>query len=222
MKWLTAALLVVAAVLAGLLVYRSLSPSALTGGTALDTPLPVPAIALQDDKGQPRTLAASDGRLRLVFFGYVRCPDVCPLTLSNIGKTYQTLTPEQKAQVQVQLVSVDPTFDTPNVLRDYLDKFDPAFTGLTGTPDHINAAAKALFVSNLAPAEDHSAHGDHANAPDETPETVSAPEAARIHGDEVRVINPQGQFVRVYNNAEVMAGALAHDLPALIRQYGGS
>lgn len=218
MKWLTATLLVIAAVLAALLVLRAFNPPALTGGTALDTPLAVPATSLVNDRGQATTLAASDGRLRLVFFGYARCPDVCPLTLSNLSRVYKTLTPEQKKRVQVQLVSVDPVYDTPNVLREYLDKFDADFTGLTGTPTNIDAAARALFVSNVVeePA-DHSGHETHSDHDQNAP--VSALAAARIHGDEVRIIDPQGQFVRVYNNSEAMDGTLERDLPGLIRTY---
>lgn len=219
MKWLTAALLVIAAVLAALLLLRAANPPALAGGTALDTPLPVPATPLVDDRGQATTLAASDGRLRLMFFGYARCPDVCPLTLSNLSRVYKTLTPEQKKRVQVQLVSVDPVYDTPNVLREYLDKFDADFTGLTGTPANIDAAARALFVSNVV--EEPAGHGDHtAHSEQGQDAPVSAPAAARIHGDEVRIIDPQGRFVRVYNNAEAMDGTLERDLPGLIRDYG--
>ncbi|UTA50170.1 SCO family protein [Deinococcus radiodurans] len=93
-----------------------------------------------------------------MFFGYARCPDVCPVTLAGLERSYKTLSDEQRRRVQVQLVTVDPVNDTPKVLRDYLDRFDPAFSGLTGSPDTINAAAKALFVSNVAPAADHSEH----------------------------------------------------------------
>lgn len=228
MKWLTAALLSVAAVLAGLLIIRALNPGllpgagGLSGGTALETPLAVPALALTDDQGRPTTLAASDGRLRLVFFGFARCPDVCPITLASLARTYKTLEDEQRRRVQVQLVTVDPVNDTPPVLREYLNRFDPAFTGLTGKPETINAAARALFVNNVAPppATDHSAHLQTDGA--SSAPAVTAAEAARIHGDEVRVLDPGGQFVRVYTNTEVMDGTLERDLPALVRQYAGS
>ena len=222
-RWLTAALLLVAALLGGLLAYRSFAPQPLVGGTALDTPLRVPALQLVSDRARPTTLAASDGRLRLVFFGFVHCPDVCPATLASLKGTYDALTPEQRAKVQVQLVSVDPVVDTPALLREYLDKFDAAFTGLTGQPATIDEAARALFVSNIAPQPaDHSAHaGGTTGAADHSDDNVSALAAARIHGDEVRVITPQGDFVRVYDNQETIDGTLRHDLPALIAQYGG-
>jgi protein SCO1/2 len=221
-RWLTAALLLVAALLGGLLAYRSFAPQSLVGGTALDTPLRVPALRLVSDRAQSTTLAASDGRVRLVFFGFVHCPDVCPATLASLKGTYDALTSEQRAKVQVQLVSVDPVADTPALLREYLDKFDASFTGLTGQPATIDEAARALFVSNIAPRPaDHGAHTGAAGAADHSDDNVSAPAAARIHGDEVRVITPQGDFVRVYDNQETIDGTLRHDLPALIAQYGG-
>lgn len=227
MKWLTAALLTLAAVLGGLLLYRNIAPAP-TGGTALDHPVTLPALRLVDDRGQATTLNASGGKLRLMFYGYVRCPDVCPATLAALKNIYAGLTPGQQARVQVQLVTVDPVHDRPNVLRDYLNRFNPAFTGLTGDAATIDEAARVMFVANVKPqpttdhaAEQHSHEvgANHAAHDDEVP--GGATEAARIHGDHVSVVDPQGRFVRVYSNAEVIGGQLEHDLPGLIRRYGG-
>lgn len=229
MKWLTAALLVIAAVLGGLLLQRSAGAAPL-GGTSLDTPVKLPATALVSDRGAPTTLAASDGRLRLMFFGFVHCPDVCPATLASLKNTYVKLPAEDKKKLQVQFVTVDPQNDTPQLVREYLDRFDPAFTGLTGTSENIDAAAKAMFVGVIKPppaAEDHSAHGGTASPAQNPPQSaeelgVSATQAAIIHGDQVSVINPAGEFVRVYNNQEVIEGTLERDLPQLLRDYGPS
>src|SRR5690349_6846130 len=130
MKVLTAVLLAVAAILAGLLLYRQANPG-VRGGDALDVPKPLPAVALLDDRGQQTTLAHSDGRMRLVFYGYVRCPGVCPATLASLKNTWATLTAAQRAKMQVQFISVDPVHDRPAVVRAYLGRFDPTFTGLT-------------------------------------------------------------------------------------------
>lgn len=219
MKVLTAALLAVAAILGGLLLYRQANPG-LTGGDALDVPKPLPAVTLLDDRGRATTLAAGDGRMRLVFYGFVRCPDVCPATLASLKNTYAALSPEQRQRVQVQLVSVDPAYDRPAVLRGYLDRFEPAFTGLTGTTEAVNQAALAMFVSVVTPLPDegHGAgtHGDHGAAP----VAQSAATAATLHGDQVSVVDGQGRFVRVYGNGAVIDGTLQRDLPGLIRQYG--
>ncbi|QLG11466.1 SCO family protein [Deinococcus sp. D7000] len=228
MKWLTGILLGIAVVLGGLLFARQANPS-VTGGTALDHPVPLPALKLVDDRGEATTLAHGDGRLRLIFYGFVRCPDVCPATLASLKNSYDLLTPPQRQKLQIQFITVDPTFDTPGVVRAYLNRFEPAFTGLTGNAETIDAAARAMFVANVKPQPamemDHSAHlaapagsgADNAQAAG-----AGAGEAARIHGDQVSVVDPQGQFVRVYSNLDVIGGALQQDLPGLIRKYGGS
>lgn len=226
MKWLTAALLALAAVLGGLLTYRQAAPTP-TGGTALDTPVTLPPLKLMDERGRTRTLSDSGGKMRLVFFGFVRCPDVCPATLAGLKNIYAGLTPEQQGRVQVQLVSVDPQYDRPAVLRDYLGRFDPAFTGLTGDAATINRAAEAMFVANVAPQlvsseSESSLHGD-GPPPDRGAahgQQGGAAQSARIHGDQVSVVDPRGRFVRVYGNQEMIAGALERDLPGLIRLYG--
>lgn len=220
MKWLTTVFLVIAAVLAGLLLYRNVGPKPLLGGTALDTPIKVPALKLVNANGENTTLAASDGRLRLMFFGFVHCPDVCPATLASLKNTYAGLSPEQQKQVQVQFITVDPVVDTPQLVREYLDKFNPNFTGLTGNPETINEAAKALFVANIPPPPMNMHHGTP-GGDTSSDDQVSAAEAGRIHGDQVSIITPAGEFVRVYNNSEAVDGTLQKDLPGLIKQYGG-
>ncbi|WP_221089349.1 SCO family protein [Deinococcus aquaedulcis] len=218
----TAALLLLAAILAALLLWRG-RPAPL-GGEALDDPKPLPALALLNERGQPTTLATSDGRLRLVFYGFVRCPDVCPATLASLKNSYAALTPAQQQKVQVQFITVDPEHDTPAMVRDYLARFDPAFTGLTGKAAAIDEAARQMFVANVKPlpAQDHSAHtgGQQGSGADNAQAAgASAAQAARLHGDQVSVVDGQGRFVRMYGNAAVIDGTLDRDLPGLIRQY---
>jgi len=56
----------------------------------------------------------------------------------------EKLSQEERDQVQVLMVSVDPQRDTPEVLAEYLAHFDATFLGLTGTEEEI-AAAAAVF-----------------------------------------------------------------------------
>lgn len=235
---MTPALLLVAAVLAGLLLLKKADPQP-QYGTALDTPKPLPAVALLDDRAQATTLSDSHGKLRLMFYGFVRCPDVCPATLSVLSQTYQGLSPQLKERVLVQMVSVDPANDRPEVLRAYLDRFDPAFVGLTGEAANIDRAAQEMFVGIARPPSltDHSSHMGGAQTDEEgasvaaasapatsaqavDPKVTGATQAAMIHGDQVSVVDAQGNFVRVYGNQDILAGQLDRDLPALAAQYG--
>ena len=58
----------------------------------------------------------------------------------------QLLTAAERAKIRVVFVTVDPKRDTGPVLRSWLDKFDPAFVGLTGTLQGIQAAARAAHI----------------------------------------------------------------------------
>lgn len=195
MKWLTAALLSVAAVLGGLLLFRGNTAEAL-GGTALDPAPSIKAMPMLGDNGQPADLGGPAGQVRLVFFGFTRCPDVCPLTLGRLSKLYQQLSAEQQSKLQVELVSVDPQHDSPKVLRNYLNNFDASFRGLTGTPAQAKAAAAAFYIL--------STHTDSGNI---------------LHGDQVAVLDRQGRFRRVYNTESLGSGELANDLPQLLKTY---
>ena len=104
---------------------------------------------------QPRTLgsitlvdqhraALSEDRLRghwtFVYFGYTRCPDNCPTSLSTLKQVSNQLSndPEVASEVQYLFVSVDPDRDSPEVLGSYIAYFDDEFIGATGTRREID------------------------------------------------------------------------------------
>lgn len=96
---------------------------------------------LTDDNGKPVDASQFAGKINLMYFGYTHCPDVCPLTLTHLHVVLQRLG-AQADQVHVLFVSVDPARDTPALLHQYVNAFDPRVTGLTGTPAQIAAIAK--------------------------------------------------------------------------------
>jgi protein SCO1/2 len=84
------------------------------------------------------------GKLMLVFFGYVNCPDVCPTSLAAMNEVLSGMTPEERAKIQPVLISVDPARDTPESLKNYAAYFHPSLIGVTGTPEQIATIAKAF------------------------------------------------------------------------------
>lgn len=100
---------------------------------------------LIDHNGQPRTLADFHGKVLVVFFGFTHCPDVCPITLSELARALKQLGADAQ-RVQVVMITVDPERDTPEVLRRYVTALDPGFLGLTGDPEAISAAAREFKV----------------------------------------------------------------------------
>jgi len=84
------------------------------------------------------------GKLMLVFFGYVNCPDVCPTSLAAMNEVMSGMTPEERAKIQPLLISVDPARDTPESLKNYAAYFHPSLIGVTGTPEQIATITKAF------------------------------------------------------------------------------
>jgi protein SCO1 len=112
---------------------------------------------LPDQSGNIRTLADFKGKAVVLFFGYTNCPDACPTTMANIAAAMRKLGPDAK-RVQVLFVSVDPERDTPEVLKQYVSGFDPAFLGLSGdveTTKKITSDFKAFYQTKAAAKTGH-------------------------------------------------------------------
>ena len=118
-------------------------------GAVLDTPYVVPPTPLTDTTGAAYSLTRdTDKPLTLVFFGYTRCPDICQVVMSNISSAMTRLDGADRANVDVVFVTTDPARDTGEVLRQYLDRYDPTheFIGLTGDLATIGKVGKPLAV----------------------------------------------------------------------------
>ena len=100
---------------------------------------------LTDHTGKVRTLADFKGRAVVVFFGYTRCPDVCPTTMVEMKHVIEYLGEEGK-RVQVLFVTIDPERDKPELLAQYVPAFDPGFLGLYGDLETTQKTAKDFKV----------------------------------------------------------------------------
>lgn len=115
-------------------------------GTYLDAPYVVPDIPLPDSEGKPYSIATAKAPLKIVFFGYTHCPDICQVVMSTIASAVSRLDADQRRQVQVVFVTTDPARDTGPVLRSYLARLDPDFIGVTGDLQRIIDLAEPLKV----------------------------------------------------------------------------
>ncbi len=90
--------------------------------------------SLPDQNGKTRTLEDFKGKVVVVFFGFTQCPDVCPTTLAELAQVKKALGPEGD-KVQGVFITVDPERDKPELLKAYLESFDPGFVALRGSPE---------------------------------------------------------------------------------------
>jgi protein SCO1/2 len=123
------------------------APAPRWSGVPDQDPPPRPRFVLTDTSGRPFDFhAETEGFLTLLFFGYTSCPDICPVHLAQLAAVLRKLSPEVRQQVKVVFVAVDPARDTRERVRKFLDRFDPRFIGLVGTPEELEAAQVAAGV----------------------------------------------------------------------------
>lgn len=115
-------------------------------GVVIDPPQNKPNFTLTDTDGDPYEFAsATDGKLTLLYFGYLNCPDICPVHLAQIAEVLDR-DPELARDAEVVFVSVDPGRDSHEDIRSFLDNFDPRFVGLTGSEEELVTAQTAAGV----------------------------------------------------------------------------
>jgi protein SCO1/2 len=88
-------------------------------------------------------------KLNLLYFGYAKCPDVCPMALTYTSQAFKSLTEEQKKNIRLIFVSVDVEHDTPANVAVYAQQFDPTFIGLSGTKQNIDDAVRTFAASYI-------------------------------------------------------------------------
>ncbi|KFG70018.1 SCO family protein [Microvirga sp. BSC39] len=100
---------------------------------------------LTSHEGKPFTEENLKGRPFVVFFGFTHCPEVCPTTLYDLTQDMAALG-QDASSLQAAFITVDPERDTPDLMKTYLESFDPRIVGLTGTEEAIAAAARAYKI----------------------------------------------------------------------------
>jgi protein SCO1 len=101
--------------------------------------------SLIDHHGRAVTLETYRGRYLLLFFGFTLCRVVCPRNLQRIERALARLGPVA-TRVQPLYVTVDPARDSPAVMKSFLERNYPHFTGLTGSAEQIEAIKCAYRV----------------------------------------------------------------------------
>jgi protein SCO1/2 len=95
---------------------------------------------LLDQAGKKRSLAEFKGKVVLIYFGYMSCPDICPTDLINLADLLKRLGKESE-QVQAIFITLDPARDTPELIGKYVQYFDKRILGLRGTEQQTKQVA---------------------------------------------------------------------------------
>lgn len=155
--------------------------------------------ALTDHTGKPRTLADFRGKAVIVFFGFTRCPDVCPSTMAELKAVLGQLGDDAR-RVQVLFITVDPERDTQALLSQYVPAFDPSFLGLYGDLKATANVAREFKVF-------------YQKVPGSRPDNYSMDHTAASY-----VFDPQGHLRLLVRHGSGGGQALVSDLKILLAE----
>lgn len=153
---------------------------------------------LTDMDGRERTLADFKGKVVAVFFGFAQCPDVCPTTMLEMKQIKDKLGADGD-KLQVVYITVDPERDTAEVMKAYMQAFDPSFLALIPTAEQLAATAKDYKVY-------------YKKVEGKTPTSYTMDHSAATY-----LYDPQGRL-RLYARYGTPVDAMTADIQALLKQ----
>jgi protein SCO1 len=153
---------------------------------------------LVDHNGQARSVKDFAGKVVVVFFGFVQCPDVCPTTMAELADAKKLLGKDGD-KLQAIFITVDPERDTLPILKAYMSNFDASFLALRGDAQPLSDVAKAFKIY-------------YKKVPGKTPSSYTMDHSAGSY-----VFDTQGR-VRLYTRYGSGAKALADDMKLLLQE----
>lgn len=78
------------------------------------------------------------GKTIVLFFGFLNCPHVCPLTLSNLNAMMNLLPSSERSHYRVLFVSIDPERDTLEIMKKRFENYNGNIIGSTDEDDHLH------------------------------------------------------------------------------------
>ncbi len=176
-------------------------PAQTRTGYVLDEPRTLAPFQMTDGNGEPFTPADFEGDWSFLFFGYTYCPDVCPMSLSELARVKQALAEEGGVNPdRYYLVSVDPQRDTPERMAEYVRYFDPEFRGLTGPAAEIDQFTRSVGVVY------------------EVPENPDSEDYLVGHSSSITLINPEGRIHAIFTAPHV-AEQIVDDFEDIRERY---
>ena len=162
----------------------------------------LPEFELIDQNKSPLSHKDFEGNWHLVFFGYTHCPDICPGSLQTMAQTLKLIDDSDVSKLlRIVFISVDPDRDSPEILKSYVEYFDPAFIGATAPGQQLKRLTDAMGISYFIDKTD----------PGQTDYLVG-------HSSAFVLINPEVEFSGLFS-APHDSQKIANDLVRIIERH---
>lgn len=146
----------------------------------------IPDFKLVNQFGDTLTNADFEGKIRIVDFFFSTCPTICPVMTKNMAALQLELDEDHFRDVKMVSHTVNPEFDTPEVLFKYGEKHDADFdlwTFLTGNKEDIYRLG---VLGYMLPAQ----------------EDALAP-GGFLHSEQFVLVDPKGRIRGYYDGTKI-------------------
>ena len=102
---------------------------------------------LVDQNAENFTFSTLDKDVTVVAFIFTACPDVCPVITQSLRLVQEGLSESDAERVGFVSISVDPAYDTPEVLHNYTHVHDVNWPHLTGSEEVLQTVWNSFGVA---------------------------------------------------------------------------
>jgi protein SCO1/2 len=166
-------------------------------GAVATPPKPAPPLTLKDSTGKTFDIADHKGKVVLLTWLYVGCPDICPLIVSNL-KVAQSKLGDKAKDLVIVAVSTDPKGDTPKAVNKFISA-----RGMTGRMQYLVGDRTEL-------GQTWKNWGIVAEPAAANPELIE-------HSSPIYGISAKGKITTLYP-ANFKPDQIVHDVPLLAEQ----
>lgn len=140
---------------------------------------------LVNTEGEVVSQADFLGKWQFFYFGFVHCPEICPIELNRMTKVVDMVKEKRpKDTLQPLFVSCDVKRDNLAAIKEYLSIFHKDFIGLVGTPSQVNTTCKSYRIYYSLPDDEGAESGDY----------------LIDHSIAIFLFDPQGRFVDFFGS----------------------
>lgn len=140
---------------------------------------------LVNTEGEVVSQADFLGKWQFFYFGFVHCPEICPIELNRMTKVVDMVKEKRpKDTLQPLFVSCDVKRDNLSAIKEYLSIFHKDFIGLVGTPNQVNTTCKSYRIYYSLPDDEGEQSGDY----------------LIDHSIAIFLFDPQGRFVDFFGS----------------------
>ncbi|MEL7298527.1 MAG: SCO family protein, partial [Pseudomonadota bacterium] len=127
---------------------RTPGPLPLRNATVLEPARAIAPFSLQSTRTTTLNNTALVNRWTIVFFGFTRCPDICPTTLQMLSDARKSLQNDLPSETlpDILLVSVDPARDTIEALQAYTTYFGDGVYGARAAEPELTEFTRDLGI----------------------------------------------------------------------------